>query len=128
MSVTSGSASEIALPITVEANMAVRRRLRATSAWNRRGSTPGPVTRTSTGIIVLARAEIAHDAGRPILHQRPDLVERRRHLERLAQAGEKGVDLGVDQRKVELADAEQRVAEGQHVVAVHVGDGCLLYT
>ena len=51
----------------------------------------------------------------------PTSLQRRRHLERLRQAGEKGVDLGVDHRQVDLADAEHRVAEREHVGAVDVG-------
>jgi hypothetical protein len=63
MSVTSGSASAMALPTTIEASSGVRRRLRATSAWNTRGSAPGPVTRTSIGSIVLraSRSPMMHD-------------------------------------------------------------------
>ena len=123
MSVTSGSASAIALPTTIDVSIGVRRRLRATSAWKRRGSTPGPLTRTSIGQHRAARVEVADDARLAVLHQRADLVQRRRHLERLRQAGEEGVDLGVDHRQVDLADAEQRVAERQHAAAVDVGDG-----
>jgi hypothetical protein len=33
------------------------------------------------------------------------------------------VNLGVDQRQVDLADAEQRVAEAEHAAAVDVRDG-----
>ena len=63
MSVTSGSASAIALLTTSDVNIGVRRRLRATSAWKRRGSTPGPLTRTSIGSIVLraSRSPMMHD-------------------------------------------------------------------
>ena len=53
MSVTSGSASAMALLTTIDASIGVRRRLRATSAWKMRASPPGPPTRTSTGIIVV---------------------------------------------------------------------------
>jgi hypothetical protein len=113
----------MALLTTSDASIGVSRRLRATSAWKRRGSPPGPLTRTSIGSIVLRASRIADDARLPVLHQRADLVQRRRHLERLGQAGEERVDRGVDHRQVDLADAEQRVAEGEHAAAVHVGDG-----
>ena len=65
MSVTSGSASAMALLTTVEASIGVSRRLRATSAWKRRGSTPGPVTRTSIGsMVVRASRSPTMQAGR----------------------------------------------------------------
>ena len=70
-----------------------------------------------------ARVEVADDARLPVLHQRADLVQRRRHLEGLRQAGEERVDLRVDEGQVDLADAEQRVAEREHAAPVDVGDG-----
>ena len=118
ISVWSGSASAMAVVSTAEARIGVRRLLRATSARNTRGSAPGrghPHRAPASWSRAAPRSPTMHD-GRSCTTA-PDLDQRRGQLERVRLAGDEGVHLAGDQRQVHLADAEHRVAEGDHAVA-----------
>ena len=70
-----------------------------------------------------AQAQVAHDAGGPVLHDGTHLGDGGGQLEGAELAGDEGVHLAGHHGQVHLAHAEHGVAEGEQGVALDPGDG-----